>query len=193
MPFPDQFKNKVVALTGAASGIGYSAAHLLASRGASLSLADLQEEALNNTKASIEAKYPGTNVLVYALDVRNYNQVEGWIAATVSHFGALNGCANLAGVIPKSIGVGLITDQDFDEWDFVLDVNLKGVMHCLKAQLAVIAQNGSVVNASSIAGLTGREKNGSYTASKHAVLGLSRTAAKEFGPLKGVRVNAICP
>jgi NAD(P)-dependent dehydrogenase (short-subunit alcohol dehydrogenase family) len=193
MAFPTQFKDRVVALTGGASGIGLATSHLLASRGASLSLADVQEEALNKTKSVIEAKYPNSKVMVTVLDVRNYAQVEAWIKSTVSQFGALHGCANLAGVIPKSIGVGLITEQDFGEWDFVLDVNLRGVMHCLRAQLAAIAQNGSIVNASSIAGLQGRERNGSYTASKHAVLGLSRTAAKEFGPLKGVRVNAICP
>lgn len=88
--------------------------------------------------------------------------------------------------------MGLLVDQDLKEWDFVLQVNLTGVLHCLKAQLKVMSDHGAVVNASSIAGLQGREKNSSYSASKHGVLGLTRSAAKEVG-VRGVRVNAICP
>lgn len=110
----------------------------------------------------------------------------------MSQFGHLDGAANLAGVIPQSIGVGYLIDQDLKEWDFVLSVNLTGVLHCLKAQLKVMSDHGAVVNASSIAGLQGREKNSSYSASKHGVLGLTRSAAKEVG-VRGVRVNAICP
>jgi NAD(P)-dependent dehydrogenase (short-subunit alcohol dehydrogenase family) len=193
MSFSQQFSGKVIAITGAASGIGLATAHLLASRGAKLSLADLQEEALKNAQSEIQTKIPGTEILIFALDVRNYSQVESWVKETVNKFGKLDGAANLAGVIPPSIGVGELVNQDLKEWDFVLNVNLTGVMHCLKAQLAVIGNHGAIVNASSIAGLTGREKNSSYAASKHGVLGLTRSAAKEVGPEKGIRVNGICP
>jgi NAD(P)-dependent dehydrogenase (short-subunit alcohol dehydrogenase family) len=192
MSSPTQFTNRVIAITGAASGIGLATAHLLASRGASLSLADLQAPALEKTRTEILAKHPGTDIFTFALDVRDYAKVEQWIQQTMEKFGKLDGAANLAGVIPHSIGIGLLIDQDLSEWDFVLSVNLTGVLHCLKAQLKVLHEGGSVVNASSIAGLQGRERNSSYAASKHGVLGLTRSAAKEVGA-RNIRVNAICP
>ncbi|TEA21733.1 Levodione reductase [Colletotrichum sidae] len=192
MTHAQQFSGRVVALTGAASGIGLATAHLLAERGAKLSLADIQKTALEQVAADIRSKSPEAQVLTFVVDVRNFEQVERWTAETVRHFGKLDGVANLAGVLPPSIGLKGIDEQDPEEWDFVLDVNLTGVMHCLKAQLPVIENTGAVVNASSIAGLIGRWKNASYVASKHAVLGLTKSAAKEVGE-RGVRVNAICP
>ncbi|KAF5521128.1 Levodione reductase [Colletotrichum aenigma] len=192
MTFAQQFSNKVVAITGGASGIGLATAHLLAERGAKLSLADVQEKALQQAQSDIKCKYPESDVLIFTVDVRNYEQVDKWITETVKHFGKLDGAANLAGIIPNSIGLKGIDEQDFDEWDLILSVNLTGVMHCLKAQLRVIENTGAIVNASSIAGLIGRNKNASYVASKHGVMGLTRSAAKEVGP-KGIRVNGICP
>ncbi|KAJ0380309.1 hypothetical protein COL26b_001424 [Colletotrichum chrysophilum] len=192
MTFAQQFSDKVVAITGGASGIGLATAHLLAERGAKLSLADVQEKALQQAQSDIKSKYPESDVLIFTVDVRNYEQVDKWITETVKHFGKLDGAANLAGIIPNSIGLKGIDEQDFDEWDLILSVNLTGVMHCLKAQLRVIENTGAIVNASSIAGLIGRNKNASYVASKHGVMGLTRSAAKEVGP-KGIRVNGICP
>lgn len=185
---------KVIAITGAASGIGLETARLLASRGAKLSLADVSKEGLEKAQKEIQAQYNSSSITVSPLDVRQYDQVEAWVSETVRHFGRLDGAANMAGVVPKSIGsdAAKIEQLDLGEWDFVMGVNSTGLMHCLKAQLQKIADNGSIVNASSIAGLQGREKNGAYTASKHAVLGLTRSAAKEVGT-RGVRVNAICP
>lgn len=163
MTFQHQFENKVIAITGAGSGIGRATAHLLASRGAKLSLADLTNEALSKVRDEITANHK-TDILIFALDVRKYEEVESWINDTQKHFGRLDGAANLAGVIPKSIGLKGIDEQDFEEWDFVLGVNLTGVMHCLKAQLNVIDKDSAIVNAASIAGLIGRANNASYTA-----------------------------
>ncbi|CCF42240.1 3-oxoacyl-[acyl-carrier-protein] reductase [Colletotrichum higginsianum] len=187
-----QFRDKVIAVTGAASGIGLATAHLLASRGAKLSLADINAEGLREAQSDIQARHTEAEVITSAVDVTDYDQVEKWTANTIEHFGRLDGAANLAGVIPKSVGKKGLADQDLDEWEFVMGVNLKGVMHCLKAQLSMIQDNGSIVNASSIAGLQGRPNNGAYTASKHAILGLTRTAAKEVG-CRSIRVNAVCP
>jgi len=184
-------KGKVIAITGGASGIGLATAHLLASRGASLSLADVQEGALVAAANAIKSKHD-VEILTFALDVRKVAQVDAWISETVSKLGKLDGAANIAGVIPKSIGIGGITGMVEEEWDFVIAVNLTGVMHCLRAQMKVIENGGSIVNASSIAGLTGRANNSAYAASKHGVIGLTKSAAKEIGS-KGVRVNSFAP
>ena len=189
----NQFADKVIALTGAGSGIGFATAKLLASRGATLSLADVSQEGLEKVQKEINNEYK-TEVAIFAIDVRKYDQVEKWISDTISKFGRLTGAANLAGVAPASISgdKGKIENQDFAEWDFIVGVNMTGVMHCMKAQLQKIEDHGSIVNASSIAGLMGRAMNGAYTASKHGVIGLTRSAAKEVGE-RGVRVNSICP
>lgn len=189
-----QFKGKVVAVTGAAQGIGFVTASLLAARGASLSLADVQDEGLTKAKEAIDKESPGVEIFTHALDVRNADEVATWIKKTIAHFGRLDAAANIAGIVPKSIAsdAGLVENIDSGEWDFCMAVNLTGVMHCMKHQLKVMGEGSAVVNASSIAGLQGREKNGIYTASKHGVIGLSRSAAKEVGR-RGVRVNAICP
>lgn len=193
MPVNFDITNKIIAITGAASGIGLETAKLLASQGAKLSICDVNEVALQEKAAEISALSTSpTNILSTVVDVRLPASVDAWIAATVSAFGKLDGAVNLAGVIPKVINIERVEDLNDEDWNFVIDVNLHGVMHCMRAQLREMNVGGSVVNAASICGLIGFPKNAAYTAAKHAVIGLSRSAAKEVGD-REIRVNCIAP
>lgn len=183
-------KDKVIVITGAASGIGLETARLFASKGAKLSLADIQEQPLKALEK--ELKEAGAQVLTTVVDVSQRQQVDSWISATVEVFGKLDGCANLAGVIGKQSNVVPIENVDDDDWDFIYGVNVIGLRNCLRAQIPHMNAGGSIVNASSILGLIGAANNFAYASSKHAVVGMTRVAAKELGPKK-IRCNCFCP
>jgi NAD(P)-dependent dehydrogenase (short-subunit alcohol dehydrogenase family) len=191
MPVNYDLQGKVIALTGAGSGIGYATSLLLARQGAHLSLADVNPDALAEKVAEIEKVSTG-KVFSTVVDVRKYEQVNSWIAKTVETFGQLDGAVNLAGVVPKGINKEGVEDMSNEDWHFVMDVNLHGVMYCMRAQLQNMNLKGSIINAASICGVIGFPKNASYTASKHAVIGLSRAAAKEVGD-REIRINCIAP
>ncbi|KPI36642.1 Levodione [Cyphellophora attinorum] len=184
-------KDKVIAITGAAGGIGAATAHVLASRGAYLSLADTDAAELQHLSEEISKNYK-TEVLATTVDVTNSDQVDEWVAATVKHFSKLSGGVNLAGIVGTEFGrkgAHEVSDQDFD---LVMKINVKGVMACQRAQLQHIEDGGSIVNAASVSGKMGIPQALSYVASKHAVIGLTRVAAVENGHRR-VRVNAIAP
>jgi NAD(P)-dependent dehydrogenase (short-subunit alcohol dehydrogenase family) len=181
---------KVICITGAASGIGLELAKLAARRGARLALCDIQKEQLEAAVADL--KSTGTDVVGTVVDVTSDKQVDSWIALTIEHFGKLDGAANFAGVERKSGSFTQISELSNQEWDLVLSVNLTGVMYCIRAQVKVMERGASIVNASSIAGLRGKAGIAPYSVSKHAVIGLTRTAARENGP-NGIRVNIIAP
>lgn len=183
-------KDRVIVITGAASGMGLETARLLASQGAKLSLADVQERPLKELET--ELNNAGAHVMTQVVDVRDRKAVEAWIAATVEKFGKLDGAANLAGVVGKQANITNIEDVDDDDWDFVFGVNVVGMRNCLRAQVPHLNEGGSIVNAASILGVIGASKNLAYSASKHAVVGITRSAAKELGPRK-IRVNCFCP
>lgn len=185
-------KDKVIAITGAASGIGEETARLFASKGAKLSLADVQSERLQNLKSELEQAHPDAKILISIVDVSKREEVESWISTTVARLGLLDGCANLAGVIGKQSNVVPIEGVDDDDWDFIYGVNVLGLRNCLRAQIPHINEGGAIVNASSILGLIGAPNNLAYASSKHAVVGMTRVAAKELGPRK-IRCNCFCP
>lgn len=182
--------NKVIAITGAASGMGREVAKLLASKGAKVSLCDVQVEALKTVVDEITQA--GGTAISTTVDVRNRTEVEAWIQLTVDTLGKLDGAANLAGVIGKQNNIAPVQDIDDDDWDFVIGVNQRGVMNCMRAQVPNFNDGGSIVNASSIAGVMGVKNNAAYVASKHAVVGLTRSVAKEVGD-RGIRCNCFCP
>jgi NAD(P)-dependent dehydrogenase (short-subunit alcohol dehydrogenase family) len=160
MPVDFDLKGKVIVLTGAASGIGLETAKLLATQGARLSIADVNATALEEKTKEISALASDpSSILSTVVDVRFPASVDSWIASTVKTFGKIDGAINLAGVIPKVINIERVEDLNDEDWKFVLDVNLNGVMHCMRAQLRNMNVGGSVVNAASICGVIGFPKN----------------------------------
>jgi NAD(P)-dependent dehydrogenase (short-subunit alcohol dehydrogenase family) len=141
-------KDKVIVITGAASGIGLETARLFASKGALLSLADIQEQLLQ--ALYYELLLPGTNVMVQTVDVSKRSEVESWITSTVVKFGKIDGCCNLAGVLGRQASIASIEDVQDDNWDFVMGVNVTGLRNCLRAQVPHMSEGGSIVNAASI-------------------------------------------
>ncbi|ETN37510.1 uncharacterized protein HMPREF1541_07132 [Cyphellophora europaea CBS 101466] len=181
---------KVIVLTGAASGISLATAKLLASRGARLSLADINGRQLEAVAASLESS--GAQVIHTVVDVTDRSQVRLLIEKTVSHFGKLDGAANLAGVIGRHAVTLELRDETDDEWDFIMNTNVKGVFNCMREELRVMEPGASIVNAASVLAVLGQAKNSIYTASKHAVAGLIRAAAKEEGK-NNIRINGVAP
>ncbi|KAJ5154459.1 Glucose/ribitol dehydrogenase [Penicillium coprophilum] len=194
----DSVKGRVYAVTGL-GGIGLAVARQLHSQGALLSLADLSENVLTIARETIEAEFGSSTaetITTTALDIGNASAVQDWIAGTVSHFGRLDGAANMAGTIGRNHGTGKFVDQDDAEWDMLMRVNVTGLMYCLRAQLKAITATapggkGSIVNASSIQGLRGFALHAGYSTTKHAVTGLTKSVSKEVGP--EIRVNAVAP
>lgn len=199
---------KVVAITGAASGMGRATAMLLARRGVFLSLADVNEAALAGVVEELKLEREqaheqarSVSIFTAVVDVRSQHDCSAWVTATVAHFGQpIAGAANLAGAFGRSIGrdPGAVRNIGDDEFDWVMAVNVKGTLNCLRAELPHMQVGtggrggGAIVNAASVAGISGGALNGPYVASKHAIIGLTRTAAKEEGE-RAIRINAIAP
>ncbi|CAG8197715.1 unnamed protein product [Penicillium olsonii] len=177
-------QGKVIAITGAASGMGLAAAQLLASRGASISMADLNEEALNTAIATL----PGSHQkhIATRVDVRNEASVDSWIEKTVQRFGKVDGAVNMAGVLGPSV---LATELTREQLEFVFSVNVFGVFNCLRAQLKVM-KSGSIVSAASTFGQITMPNSSAYCSSKAAVIAFSKSTAKEN---KDVRINCVAP
>ena len=180
---------KAVLITGGASGIGRAAAEVFAREGARVVIADLAEDGGRTTVEKLRAG--GAEAHFVRADVTRAAEVGALVARTIELFGRLDCAFNNAGI---EGAVSPIVDYPEDTFRRVLEVNVLGVYHCLKAELPhMLAQGrGAIVNTASVAGLVGAGGLSAYIASKHAVLGLTKTAALENAKL-GVRVNAVCP
>jgi NAD(P)-dependent dehydrogenase (short-subunit alcohol dehydrogenase family) len=179
--------DKVVIITGASRGIGAAAARVVAAQGASVVLAARDEQALERLVADI-ARLDGEATAV-ATDVADEVAVDRLVATTLERYGSLHGAFNNAGSGHRPTPLAAIDPATFEQ---TLAVNLRGVFLCLRAELPELAPGGAIVNMSSTAGLSGAPGMGAYSAAKHGVIGLTQTAALDYGP-KGIRVNAIAP
>ena len=156
------FSGKVYAITGAASGIGLAIATSLAKKGATVSLSDVNVANLDKAVESLEGG-KGKHMTA-VVDVRKSSEVDTWIAGTVSRFGQLDGAANMAGIGPRVKPIREITDEEFK---MVNEINVQGMFHSLRAELKNMKNGGAIVNACSVAGLSGSGGSAEYVASKH--------------------------
>ncbi|HEY7620407.1 MAG TPA: glucose 1-dehydrogenase [Solirubrobacteraceae bacterium] len=177
-------RGKVALVTGAASGIGRATAELFAREGARVVASDLDADRGDEVLAAL-----GADALYAAADVRDDDALRALVVRAVEAHGRLDCAANCAGV-----GAGHATTHEYpdEDWDRIVDTNLRGMWLAMRHEVPAMTAGGTIVNVASTLGLRGSPFSSPYSASKHGVIGLTRTAAVEYAAA-GIRVNAVCP
>lgn len=184
-------KSKVFIITGAAMGLGLAAAEEFARRGAKLVLVDYNEEALDKTVKNLQSAHNDLEVLAVKADVSNEENVKAYVQAAKEKFGRIDGLYNNAGIEGRQ---SPMVEYDLDVFKKVVDINLMGVYYGLRYVLPVMVEQGygRIVNVASVGGIRGVINQSPYVATKHAVVGLTKNTAVEYGKY-GILTNAIAP
>ena len=183
-----RLKNKVSIITGAAQGIGLATALKFAEEGATVIVCDMKPAGVDAALAMVRAR--GAQAQGYAVNVTDRAAIDAMVAAVKDHYGHIDVLVNNAGITKDA----RLQKMTLEQFDAVIDVNLRGVFHCAQAVADTMVEQGSgvILNASSVVGIYGNFGQTNYAAAKFGVIGFTKTWSRELGP-KGIRVNAVAP